>query len=81
LTSQKFHAIVNAMITLPLQFEKEFPEDAAVLAELMNLRRQAKEKGILFQTINVATLPIIYGRNESCPCHSGKKFKKCCGKE
>ena len=20
------------------------------------------------------------GRNESCPCGSGKKFKKCCGK-
>lgn len=21
------------------------------------------------------------GRNEPCPCGSGKKFKKCCGKE
>jgi uncharacterized protein len=21
------------------------------------------------------------GRNEACPCGSGKKFKKCCGKE
>ncbi|MBU4140835.1 MAG: SEC-C domain-containing protein [Candidatus Omnitrophica bacterium] len=20
------------------------------------------------------------GRNEPCPCHSGKKYKKCCGK-
>ena len=20
------------------------------------------------------------GRNESCPCNSGKKYKKCCGK-
>ncbi|MBV5266971.1 MAG: SEC-C domain-containing protein, partial [Burkholderiaceae bacterium] len=20
------------------------------------------------------------GRNDSCPCGSGKKFKKCCGK-
>jgi uncharacterized protein YecA (UPF0149 family) len=20
------------------------------------------------------------GRNETCPCGSGKKFKKCCGK-
>jgi uncharacterized protein YecA (UPF0149 family) len=23
---------------------------------------------------------IIIGRNESCPCDSGKKFKRCCGK-
>ncbi|AKJ42580.1 SWIM/SEC-C metal-binding motif protein, PBPRA1643 family [Pragia fontium] len=21
-----------------------------------------------------------FGRNELCPCHSGKKYKKCCGK-
>ncbi|MBZ0093593.1 MAG: SEC-C domain-containing protein [Sulfuricellaceae bacterium] len=21
------------------------------------------------------------GRNETCPCGSGKKFKECCGKE
>lgn len=21
------------------------------------------------------------GRNEPCPCNSGKKYKKCCGKE
>jgi preprotein translocase subunit SecA len=21
------------------------------------------------------------GRNDSCPCGSGKKYKKCCGKE
>jgi len=22
----------------------------------------------------------IVGRNEPCPCNSGKKYKKCCGK-
>ncbi|MCI9275255.1 MAG: hypothetical protein HFJ24_04585 [Clostridia bacterium] len=21
-----------------------------------------------------------YGRNDSCPCGSGKKYKNCCGK-
>jgi len=25
-------------------------------------------------------LPSKIGRNEPCPCGSGKKFKKCCGK-
>lgn len=24
------------------------------------------------------TLPKLPGRNEPCPCQSGKKFKKCC---
>jgi uncharacterized protein YecA (UPF0149 family) len=31
------------------------------------------------------TVPIIaepkIGRNEPCPCGSGKKYKKCCGKD
>jgi len=24
--------------------------------------------------------PMKIGRNEQCPCGSGKKYKKCCGK-
>ena len=23
----------------------------------------------------------VVGRNEECPCGSGKKYKKCCGKD
>ena len=29
--------------------------------------------------LSPAVLPIV-GRNQSCPCGSGKKFKKCCGR-
>jgi len=28
----------------------------------------------------VRPLRVKAGRNEPCPCGSGKKFKKCCGK-
>jgi preprotein translocase subunit SecA len=31
------------------------------------------------KTVPVRTTPKI-GRNEPCPCRSGKKFKRCCGK-
>jgi SAM-dependent methyltransferase len=29
--------------------------------------------------INSGTVPINVGRNDPCPCGSGKKYKKCCG--
>ena len=44
--------------------------------EAAELRRQAK------RSASVAAAPVKrqkVGRNEPCPCGSGKKFKKCCG--
>jgi len=38
-------------------------------------REQAKEKGVVIADEAEQT-----GRNEPCPCGSGKKFKKCCGR-
>ena len=38
-------------------------------------REMAKEKGVVIADEAEQT-----GRNEPCPCGSGKKFKKCCGK-
>ena len=32
------------------------------------------------QTINFKTMPGKPGRNEACPCGSGVKFKRCCGR-
>ena len=43
-------------------------------AEAIELRKQAKR--------SVVPTPVTrqkIGRNEPCPCGSGKKFKKCCG--
>lgn len=35
------------------------------------------EKTIIENSVPVSSLPSV-GRNESCPCGSGKKYKKCC---
>lgn len=46
-----------------------------------------KDKSAVFTTGDADSLPIMEdvsgekpGRNDPCPCGSGKKFKKCCGK-
>jgi SWIM/SEC-C metal-binding protein len=47
--------------------EPDKPEDVADLEILLNpTKTRTVEKKI--------------GRNEPCPCGSGKKYKKCCGK-
>ena len=35
---------------------------------------------ILLNTPETVTVDKKIGRNEPCPCGSGKKYKKCCGK-
>lgn len=32
------------------------------------------------ESIQIATRSVKAGRNDPCPCGSGKKYKKCCGK-
>ena len=41
-----------------------------------DLRALARELGPRVATVRAAPVP---GRNEACPCGSGKKYKKCCG--
>lgn len=63
-----------------LKYSKDAIELCKVRYKLM------KEKGtqIIIDHANAAHQPVvngkIIGRNESCPCGSGKKYKKCCGK-
>jgi len=47
--------------------EPDQPEDIADLERLLN-------------PIKPTTVEKKVGRNEPCPCGSGKKYKKCCGK-
>ncbi len=50
-----------------IELEPDKPEDITDLEVLLNpLKTRAAEKKV--------------GRNEPCPCGSGKKYKKCCGK-
>lgn len=49
-----------------MELERDKPEDIADLERLLNPPKpKAVEKKV--------------GRNEPCPCGSGKKYKKCCG--
>lgn len=53
--------------TYRIELEKDKPEDIADLEILLNRPTPVEaEKKI--------------GRNEPCPCGSGMKYKKCCGK-
>ena len=50
-----------------IELEPDKPENIKDLEILLNpLKTRIAEKSV--------------GRNESCPCGSGKKYKKCCGK-
>jgi uncharacterized protein YecA (UPF0149 family) len=51
------------------------------------LRIRPQEETFLYENYYPDTRPVTYtrgkpkiGRNNPCPCGSGKKFKKCCGK-
>ena len=49
-----------------IELEPDKPEDIKALEILLNpLKTKIAEKKV--------------GRNEPCPCGSGKKYKKCCG--
>ena len=50
-----------------IELAPDKPEDIAALEILLN-------------PIKTSTAEKKVGRNEPCPCGSGKKFKKCCGK-
>ena len=50
-----------------IELEPDKPEDITALEILLNpVKTKIAEKKV--------------GRNEPCPCGSGKKYKKCCGK-
>ena len=49
-----------------IALEAEKPEDTADLERLLN-------------PLEPVTVEKKIGRNEPCPCGSGKKYKKCCG--
>ena len=53
--------------------------------EIEEMQRKAEEDYILSRGEDVSASPVKrdkekVGRNDPCPCGSGKKYKKCCGK-
>lgn len=62
-------------------FEVEFPEAGAALANLYatgQLSRAKMRAGIHSRLWDIKPDFRGTGRNDPCPCGSGKKFKKCC---
>ena len=68
----------------PIPFEDQYPEEAQVLMDICKERAEKKRKGKRLKPLFLdAPDPITrdeakVGRNDPCPCGSGKKFKKCC---
>nr|VFJ42938.1 MAG: protein translocase subunit secA [Candidatus Kentron sp. DK] len=65
--------------TAPLQFLRPGAELAPEAGEGGAPDRQSPEERPAPQTPYVRRAPKV-GRNEPCPCGSGKKYKQCCGK-
>ena len=61
------------------QLNEEFDDFEALMAEgglLANMLYD--EQTIIDNSVPVSSL-VTVGRNDPCPCGSGKKYKKCCG--
>jgi len=74
--SQSRHA---AGSTLSLKTKFEFGEEGLPLDQLPNLTAEVRGE---HERVLQSALPSRaqkVGRNDPCPCGSGKKFKKCCG--
>lgn len=68
-----------------VEFIARFKEENGTLQEHHEHGQFRKEKGCWYFTEGVMhkQRPIVstkVGRNEPCPCGSGTKYKKCCGK-
>ena len=60
----------------PAALEKEKPELYALMKQIFKQDTAAKFKTALKSLVNYTGKKM--GRNESCPCQSGKKYKDCC---
>lgn len=72
--------------TLMKEMFAKYPDFRRTLNErrtqLRLLYKRYREKtGMKTTPTNSISYPQVAGRNDPCPCGSGKKFKKCCGKQ
>jgi uncharacterized protein len=57
-------------------FRRAFP---SAMAEYARLGRSISTVLTNRAAANVPPAPVKVGRNDPCPCGSGRKYKKCCG--
>ena len=58
---------------VPDQLEQTAPDQLEQVAPVEVVNETKKKKLMPIRVVKI-------GRNELCPCHSGKKYKKCCGR-
>lgn len=61
------------------RFFRHVREDMATMARLLSARRPPSDIMAMKQAKVEALGSAGIGRNDPCPCGSGKKFKRCCG--
>ncbi len=71
-----FEKLYFNMLDCKAEWLYTLPQWDGVLSEARR-KEIAKE----FRTSKIFVKPQEAGRNDPCPCGSGKKYKKCCGKE
>ncbi|MBI3880150.1 MAG: SEC-C domain-containing protein [Verrucomicrobia bacterium] len=78
-----FLSLLVALIALLLKAEKSEPKQSVTAEQVINSVVIQNSSG---GTVNLNSgksgkkSGVKIGRNDSCPCGSGKKFKHCCGK-
>ena len=69
----------------PKMAERKVAEIEALIRGVRDNMRLAEYNGNTYSSLSAASSVVRdqpkVGRNDPCPCGSGKKFKKCCGKE
>ena len=70
---------ILAMFLEALRAQGRHPGDAAFVRALAPAYRERLRPGGGVRTPPVRNGTTAIGRNDPCPCGSGKKFKKCCG--
>jgi uncharacterized protein YchJ len=71
--------LIDAIGNEVIPFEDEFPEEAQVLMDICQSRDKNSKPIYLDATEPIKKENEKVGRNDPCPCGSGKKYKKCCG--
>lgn len=69
----------------PIPLELEHPEIAEFISGIINKTNKNGIIGAYFSKDGLklkkrVVTELKVGRNDSCPCGSNKKYKKCCGK-
>jgi len=74
-TQGAYESIADAVSMLYEYFREQ--REAATRERLARPGRSPS--GLLTEVVEMPNASFKVGRNEACPCGSGKKFKKCCG--